>query len=123
MRDVDARVRRRNDEYLGVFNAHDDATLVATFFTDECVLLPPGADLVRGHDAVRAFWRREFELGAMLKPLATIEVVECGKSILELGSYELSWHDGRSDAGYYAVLWACDDSGVLKLATDIWNSR
>jgi ketosteroid isomerase-like protein len=114
-------IQERNHAYVGVFNRHEAELLVADFFAEGCVLLPPGTAPVRGHQAVIDYWRGEFAQGVRLGSLNTIEVLDCEVALLELGSYELDWADGRRGSGHYGVLWNRDKAGVLRVAMDIWN--
>jgi ketosteroid isomerase-like protein len=55
-----------------------DAVTMASFWTENARLLPPGEEMLTGRDAVQAFWRRAFDQGAYDVVLESIEIGPMG---------------------------------------------
>ena len=51
-----ATIQSLNDKFAQAFNA-GDAAAVAALYTDDAVILPPGAEMMKGKNAIRAFWK------------------------------------------------------------------
>jgi hypothetical protein len=51
-----ATIQSLNDKFAQAFNAGDAAGL-ATLYTEEAVILPPGAEMMKGRTAIQAFWK------------------------------------------------------------------
>lgn len=100
-------------ETRGAFRAalrRGDAATACAVYAEEATLLPPSAELVRGRDAIEAFWRAGLETGvadAAYEPL-TLELV--GELAYEIGRYTLRLcvEEGGTvvDHGKYVLLYA-----------------
>jgi uncharacterized protein (TIGR02246 family) len=106
------------------FNAGDGKG-VADLYTEDAVLLPPGAARVDGKAAIGTFWQGAIDSGLTDADLETLEVVEAGDLAVEVGTVGLSapTSDGGSAAvtGKYIVVWQRGDDGTWRLHRDIWN--
>jgi uncharacterized protein (TIGR02246 family) len=95
---------------------------IASLYTSDGILLPPGADMQKGTDAIKGFWQMVMGLGIKTARLKTVEVDQEGETAIETGQYELGGAAGeRMDHGKYMVIWKRED-GQWKLHKDIWNT-
>lgn len=99
-----------------------DAAGMASLYTADGSLFPPGADRVTGHDGIEAFWSAVMDMGIASAHLETTEIDDQGDTVIEAGRYLLGAADGTvADEGKYLVVWKNED-GVWKLHRDIWNT-
>src|SRR5882762_9140433 len=49
-----ATIQKLNDRFVAAFNK-GDAAAIATMYTDDAVVLPPGSEMVKGKTAIEAF--------------------------------------------------------------------
>ena len=114
-------IRSANQNFERNF-ANGDAKAIASLYTGDGVLLPPGAPVQKGTNAIQGFWQMVMGLGIKTAHLETIEAEQEGETAIEMGRYELGGADGqRLDHGKYIVIWKRED-GQLKLHKDIWNT-
>lgn len=66
-------IQNFNESVAAAFRSKDAATM-ASFWTENARLLPPGEEMLTGRDAVQAFWRRAFDQGAYDVVLESIEI-------------------------------------------------
>ena len=119
--DLREEIRSANDNFEKNF-ASGDARGMAALYTSDGVLLPPGAGLQEGSDAIQNFWQMVMDMGIKEAHLETLDVEQEGDTAIEMGQYELSGAEGqRMDQGKYIVIWK-RDQGKLKLHKDIWNT-
>ena len=119
--DLREEIRSANDDFEKNF-ASGDARGMASLYTSDGVLLPPGTGLQEGSDAIQNFWQMAMDMGIKQAHLETLEVEQEGDTAIEMGQYELSGAEGqRMDQGKYIVVWK-RDGGKLKLHKDIWNT-
>ena len=114
-------IRSANQNFEQNF-ANGDAQGMATLYTSDGSLLPPGAAIQKGANAIAGFWQMVMDMGIKGARLETLEVEQQGETAIEVGQYELSGADGnRMDHGKYIVIWK-NQSGQWKLHKDIWNT-
>ena len=121
--DLKTTIEATNKKWVAAFN-QGDSSAVAALYTDDATLLPPGADIVRGHDAVLAFLKGAVASGMKLTALNTVSIERHGSVAREIGRFsgEVMGADKKASPieGKYVVVWK-DVKGVWKLDTDIWN--
>lgn len=99
-----------------------DAEGLAGLYTEDGQLLPPGSDVVAGHDDIAAFWQGVFDAGGSTVRLETVEVDDLGDTAIEVGRFTLGDGDGNTvDEGSFVVVWR-DEDGEWRLHRDVWNS-
>jgi ketosteroid isomerase-like protein len=105
-----ATIQSLNDKFAQAFNA-GDAAAVAALYTDDAVILPPGAEMMKGKNAIRAFWKGAAEqLG--------------DGAVREIGTFTFRTKGAQPQdiTGKYVVVWEKVGSD-WRLATDIWNTN
>lgn len=96
-------------------------------YTATARILPPGAPLIAGREAIRKFWS-DLVLSANAKSavLSSLEVMPVGDGAVEIGRATLIVEPpGQSPAQIevkYVVFWREED-GDWKWHVDIWNSN
>jgi uncharacterized protein (TIGR02246 family) len=118
-----ATIQSLNDKFAQAFNA-GDATAVAALYTDDAVILPPGAEMMKGRSAIQAFWKGAAEQLGNGK-LTTVDVKPLGsEAAQEIGTFTFRTKGTQPQeiAGKYVVVWE-KVGGEWKLATDIWNTN
>ncbi len=102
-----------------------NAAGVAQLYTEDAVLMPPGAARLDGRDAIQQYWQGLLDAGVGDISLATQEVEDAGDSAVEVGLISATAPgdgDARvSLAGKYIVIWRRDGGGNWRLHRDIWN--
>jgi uncharacterized protein (TIGR02246 family) len=115
-------IQQLNDKWAAAFNK-GDATAVAAMYTSDAYVLPPGSGMVKGRNAIEAFWRQAATQFDSAK-LVTVDLLRLGpRAAREIGTVTLETKAQPSQQiiGKYAVLWR-DIRGHWLIATDIWNT-
>ncbi len=111
-------------KFVAAFNAGDAAT-VASLYTENAVLLPPGGERVDGRAAIQAFWQGAIDSGMKIDDLHAVEVEARGNMAGELGVFTLTVpaENGPTKVnGKYIIIWM--RSGQMwQLHRDIWNTN
>lgn len=120
--DAEAAVTAGSDAWEAAWNA-GDAAAVAALYAEDAVVLPPGAEPVRGREAIQAFWQAGIDAQAGVNSeLETVEVLGMGDMAIEVGSYVETGPEGEHlDHGKYVAVWKKVD-GEWKIVRDIFNS-
>ncbi len=119
--DIQEEIRSANQNFEKNFAA-GDAKGMASLYTSDGMLLPPGAGFQEGATSIQYFWEMVMDMGVKRAQLTTVHVEREGETAIEMGNYKLSGADGqRMDEGKYIVIWKRQD-GDWKLHKDIWNT-
>ena len=116
-----ATIQNLNDQLTRAFNAGDIAA-VAAHYTEDATVLPPGAEMVLGRNAILTFWKSAADQIGDIK-LTAVDVKPLGSNAArEIGTFSLRTKGAQSQqvTGKYVVVWE-KVGGDWKLATDIWN--
>ena len=111
-------------QFVDAFNDGDAAT-VASFYAEDAVLFPPGADRVDGRSAIEAFWKGAIDSGMTIVDLHAVEVDARYDIAGEVGVFTLNvpGDAGSTDVdGQYIVIWK-RDGHTWQLYRDIWNTK
>jgi uncharacterized protein (TIGR02246 family) len=119
----EAAIRALDSDWVKAVEAKN-ADQSASFYADDGALLPPGAAVATGKEAIRAAWA-----GLMSTPgfaltftPAKVEVSKGGDLAYELGDYELTTNDkkGRPQTvkAKYVVVWGRQADGSWKVRVD-----
>jgi len=118
---VRAAIDEANERLVGAVLA-GNADAAAESYTEDGVLLPPGAPPVQGRAGIREFWAG-VDVAAFVLRTDALEVA--GERAAERGTWALTLRDPeggeQSHAGSYVVVWRRQD-GAWRLHWDIWNS-
>jgi uncharacterized protein (TIGR02246 family) len=118
-----ATIQALNDQFAKAFNT-GDAAAVAAHYTEDAVVLPPGAEMVMGRNAILTFWKSAADQIGDIK-LTAVDVKPLGNNAArEIGTFSLRTKGAQSQqvTGKYVVVW--EKVGAdWKLATDIWNTN
>jgi ketosteroid isomerase-like protein len=96
-------------------------------YTSTARILPPGAPLIEGREAIKKFWS-DMVTGANAKSaeLSSVDVMPAGDGVVEIGRAVLTVAPpGQGKAQIevkYVVYWRAED-GAWKWHVDIWNSN
>ncbi|MGZ6060393.1 MAG: YybH family protein [Myxococcaceae bacterium] len=102
--------------------AKGDAAAVAKVYASDGEIMPPGAPVVKGREAIQK------ALGGMLGPgfkkisLKTVEVHPMGNLALEVSSWHSEDASGKGTDGKGLVLWKKNGS-TWQIYRDIWNDN
>ena len=103
-----------------------DGAAIGALYTDDATLMPPNSAMIKGRPAIEAFWKGGLDMGIKEAVLTTIDVLDMGDLVFEIGKYALkiqpSGHPVIEDSGKYTVLWKKQPAGTWKLHVDIWNT-
>lgn len=111
------------DRRFGEAIARGDAEGAAReVYTEDAIILPPGADIVRGRDEIVAFWRDAArDLNLERADLSTVELRQAGDFVHQIGRAFLVL-GGQEVQGKYTMLWKRED-GRWKWHVDCWNTN
>jgi uncharacterized protein (TIGR02246 family) len=118
-----ATIQSLNDQFTRAFNTGDIAA-VAAHYTEDATVLPPGAEMVMGRNAILTFWKSAAEQIDDIK-LTAVDVKPLGSTAArEIGTFSLQIKGPQPQevTGKYVVVWE-KVGGEWKLATDIWNTN
>ncbi|MBV8964405.1 MAG: SgcJ/EcaC family oxidoreductase [Hyphomicrobiales bacterium] len=118
-----AQIQVLNDKFSDAFN-RGDAAAIGAMYMEDAVVLPAGAPLVRGREAIQAFWKKGAEQLDGMR-LTTIDIQPLGDGAArEIGTFVLKTKGQTPQQidGKYVVVWQ-KEGGDWKLSTDIWNSN
>ena len=118
-------IRELSRQWVATVATKDPAAVVK-FYTDDGVLLPQGAALAEGHDAIAKVWRGYFDLPdfSLTFSPTKINVSSSGDMAYEIGTYALGFRGDKGleqEKGKYVVVWR-KVGGTWKAAADIFNS-
>ncbi|HET9984356.1 MAG TPA: DUF4440 domain-containing protein [Longimicrobiales bacterium] len=116
------RIDAANRGFETAFNAGDPAGAARGIYSREARVLPPGAPMVRGRDAIEQFWAAAAaQMGIRAVKLTTLELEPLGDGAFEIGRAALTLAGGAEVEVKYAVVWKQEDGG-WKWHVDIWNT-
>jgi len=110
-----------NAQWIKFFNQGDFAG-IASLYTADAAVFPPGSAMVQGRAAIGELWKGIAERVGDPK-LTTLDIKVLGPSAArEIGTFSLKTRGAAPSevTGKYVVVWEKVGS-EWKLATDIWN--
>lgn len=108
-------------KWVAAFNAGDSAT-VASLYTEDASVFPPGEERVDGRSAIQAFWQGAIDSG-MKVDFHAVEVEAWNDIAGEIGAFTLivpSDSGPTKVVGKYIVIWK-RTGHTWQLHRDIWN--
>lgn len=122
--DAAAGIASSSAAFEAAFNS-GNAAGVAAYYTENAVLLPPGAARVDGRAKIQELWQGYVDAGLGDIDLMTVDIDAHGDTATELGRFSITAPDGKGGrvtvAGNYIVQWKMGEDGVWRLHWDIWN--
>jgi uncharacterized protein (TIGR02246 family) len=119
---VRVAIESANERFMQAFE-HADAAGLASLYTEDGQLLPPGGETAHGWEAIRAFWQAAIDSGISAARLEVAEVEDHGDTAIEVSRYTLLGAGEQVlDQGKYIVIWK-QERGQWKLHRDIFNSN
>jgi len=102
-----------------------DATLAASAYADDAVLLPPGGETIRGKAAIETFWKQQFTAGMNAVDGGSNGLSTSGDLGYEWGSATFEVSSGTqtvTDVTKYVNVLKKDAAGSWRIAMTIWTS-
>lgn len=94
-------------------------------YTGNARILPPGAPMISGRDAIKKFWSDlVVSANAQSAVLSSVDVMPAGEGVVEIGRATLTVQPPGQAAAQmevkYVVYWR-PEAGLWKWHVDIWN--
>ena len=124
MTELHFEIQACNAKFMAAFDKGDMPALSACY-SEDCKLMPTGAGVMEGREAVPKVFQSVRDAGAAKVVLQTEEVGPMGgiDIVYERGCYTFYKGDGSTfDDGKYVVIWK-RIGGQLYLYTDIFNTN
>jgi uncharacterized protein (TIGR02246 family) len=122
---VRAAIEKQNAAFSAAF-ARGDAAALAAAYTDDAIVLPPDAEMVRGKAGIEALWKGLISAGAKSLALTTVDVQSSGALAVETGTGILKIQPSgaaeQTQSAKYVVVWKRQADGSWKLHRDMWNA-
>lgn len=110
-----------NSEFVDAFNKGDAAT-ITNGYAEDCAVLVPNAETVRGKSAVESLFKGMLEeIGGGTTTLEIVEVVEVGDLAYQWANYTLKAKE-VSDTGQLVEVFRLQSDGTWKNHRSIFNS-
>lgn len=116
---VQDTIRAKGAALADAINA-GDAARAADHYTAYAALMPPGAPLQQGRDAIRTFWQGAIDAGLSNVVLAPDDIEAMESDAVETGVLTGTMGEARI-VGKYVVHWR-RDGAHWRLHRDIWNT-
>jgi uncharacterized protein (TIGR02246 family) len=111
------------ENFTGAFK-RGDAAAVAAWYTTDATLLPPDNTMMKGRDAIQAFWQGAMSMGVSEAKLETLEVETRDDLAYEVGRFEMVMQPQGGErvelTGKYVVVWKLEGE-AWRMHVDIWN--
>ena len=118
---VAAAMRQTNDLFNTEVSEKRNFAALDKVYTADARILPPGAPMVEGREAIKGFWEQAIAgMDVKSVALSTVNAEMTGDSVVEIGKADLTTKAGQTVAVKYVVHWKQED-GLWKWHTDIWN--
>ena len=119
------KIEAANKEFVDAFNSGNLAAAMEVY-TKDATILPPNAEIMKGKEAITAYWKAALDMGVKEAGLETVMVAPMGdKAACEVGKYVLkiqpSGAGELTDHGKYLMIWKLVE-GQWKWDIDAWNS-
>jgi len=119
--EVSKAIRETNERFCREVVGERKFEAIDQLYTTAARILPPGAPMMQGREAIKAFWQAGLAaLGVTEAKLTTLHVEMAGESAVEIGEAELQLGEKGVAMAKYIVHWKQEDGRWL-LDKDIWN--
>jgi uncharacterized protein (TIGR02246 family) len=116
-------IQAHNERFSAAFNSGDFAA-VARLYAVDARILPPGAEMMQGREAIQGYWTAAADTVGNAK-LTAIDVKPMGEShAREIGKFTLKTKGDSPQeiVGKYVVIWQKEGED-WQIADDIWNTN
>ncbi len=124
METIHNAIAAANQQFMDAFKRADAAAL-ASLYTEDAKLLPPGFAMMTGRESIQAFWQGVMDMGIKEAKLEIMEVQSQGSLACEISRFTLTGQQPGGESilltGKYVVVWKNVDD-TWKLHADIWNT-
>ena len=119
-------IRRLDTEFMRTINAKDAGALVAAFYAQNAVMMPPNQPIVKGRKQIQVFFQGLIDHGLSRLQIRTTNIEGAGEFAYGRGTYalEITPSDGPAihDAGKYVVVYRRQRDRSWRAVVDIYNS-
>lgn len=119
-----AAIEKATAAFEAAFEAGKPEAL-AMMYTEDAIVFPPAAEMVKGREAIAALWKETMGSGVKKVDLVTLDVGVSGDLAHETGTVVLSiTPEGKGSitvSAKYLVVWKRQADGSWKIHRDIWN--
>ena len=98
------------------------------YYEDNAMEMPPNMVMVKGKDAIKAYWEQSTKAGMKMSAVEfnSVDVQASGTLAYEIGTYDMAMTAGKMgeirDRGKYISLWREQADGTWKVAAETWNT-
>jgi uncharacterized protein (TIGR02246 family) len=119
-------VRRLDADFMRTVNAKDAGGLVAAFYAQNAVMMPPDQPIVKGRKQIQTFFQGLIDHGLSRLQIKTTNIEGAGEFAYGRGTYtlEITPPDGPPvhDSGKYVVVYRRQRDRSWRAIVDIYNS-
>jgi ketosteroid isomerase-like protein len=124
---IKAAMQATNDLFNAELFGKRNVTALDDIYTSNARILPPGAPMISGREAIKKFWSDLVQsANATSAVLASVDVMSAGDAVIEIGKATLTVEPpGQSAAEMevkYVVYWR-EEGNRWKWHVDIWNQN
>ena len=124
---IKAAMQATNDLFNAEVFGKRNFTALDDIYTSDARILPPGAPMISGREAIKKFWSDLVQsANATSAVLASVDVMSAGDAVIEIGKATLTVEPpGQSAAEMevkYVVYWR-EEGNRWKWHVDIWNQN
>jgi len=121
--DLKAAMAKVNDLFNVEVIGNRNFGALDQIYTADARILPPGAPMIAGREAIRGFWRDLVQGGDIKSAaLTSVDVLPpSGGGVVEIGKAAIVAENGSMDVKY-VVYWR-QENGQWKWHVDIWNTN
>jgi len=120
---VRAAIEQAGVKFAEVYR-RGDAKAVAAFYTEDAIAFPPGAEMVKGRQAIQQMWQETMDSGVKSLTFTVIDVGASGDLAHETGTALMNIQPAGKEpttaSVKYVVVWK-KQGNDWKLQRDIWN--
>jgi ketosteroid isomerase-like protein len=119
--DVRKAMQETNERFCREVVANGKFDEIGSIYTKGARILPPGAPMAKGQDAIKGFWKAAIaSLGVTGAKLTIVDAEMAGDTVVEIGAAELQFGAKGAASVKYIVHWKRED-GHWRWDKDIWN--
>jgi ketosteroid isomerase-like protein len=119
--DVRKAMQETNERFCREVIANGRFEALDSIYTTGARVLPPGAPMMGGLDAIKGFWKAGVAaLGITGVSLTSIDAEMAGDTVVEIGQAELQLGEKGTASVKYIVHWK-QEGGQWLWDKDIWN--